>query len=142
MNTLERLKHACAALRCVVLLLFALLVISHPREAVAAVATPASLAVSSTSGAQITVMWGASTGAARYQVERATNSAGPYSVVGNPTANSFADGSVAANTTYGAFPIKVLNAAHLGFSTSKSEAATSPTGRGGLTPGLATLLAA
>jgi hypothetical protein len=56
MNTLERLKHACAAPRCVVLLLFALLVISHPREAVAAVATPASLAVSSTSGAQITVM--------------------------------------------------------------------------------------
>ena len=100
MNTLERLKHTRATPRCVVMLLFALLIVSHPSEAAAAVAAPAGLAVSSTSSTQITVSWATSAGAARYQVERAASTAGPYTVVGNPTTNSFADGAVAANTTY------------------------------------------
>jgi hypothetical protein len=101
MNGLKRLGDAWSTPRCVVVLVFALLIIvSHPREAVAAVAAPTSLAVASSSSTQISVSWSASAGATRYQVERAGNSAGPYAVVGNPTTNSFADGAVVAGTTY------------------------------------------
>ncbi|MDT5293911.1 MAG: manganese oxidase, partial [Acidobacteriota bacterium] len=101
MNGLERLGRVWSTSRCVAVLAFALLIIvSHPCEALAAVAAPASLAVTSTSNAQISVNWAASAGAARYQVERASSSAGPYTVVGTPTTNSFADGAVVAGTTY------------------------------------------
>jgi hypothetical protein len=83
------------------MLVFALLIIlSHPCEARAAVVAPTSLAVTSTSNVQINVTWAAAAGASRYQVERAGSSAGPYTVVGNPTANSFADGAVTAGVTY------------------------------------------
>src|ERR1051325_2012798 len=101
MNRLERLGRVWSTPRCVVMLVFALLIIvSHPCEARAAVVAPTSLAVTSTSNAQINVTWAAAAGASRYQVERASSSAGPYTVVGNPTANSFADGAVTAGTTY------------------------------------------
>jgi hypothetical protein len=49
---------------------------------------------------QIAITWSAATGAARYQVERKTNFAGTYTVVGSPVANSFADGALSAGTTY------------------------------------------
>jgi hypothetical protein len=101
MNRQERLGHTWSRPPYVALLVFALLIIvSHPCEALAAVTAPASLSVTSTSNAQITVTWSVATGAARYQVERASNSAGPYTVVGSPTTNSFNDGAVTAGTTY------------------------------------------
>ena len=58
MNGLKRLGCAWSTPRCVVVLVFALLIIlSHPGEAVAAVAAPTSLAVASSSGTQISVSW-------------------------------------------------------------------------------------
>jgi hypothetical protein len=101
MNGLKRLGRAMSPPRCVTVLAFALLIIlSHPGEAIAAVAAPTSLAVASSSSAQISVTWTASAGAARYQVERASNQAGPYTVVASPTTNSYADGAVTPGTTY------------------------------------------
>ncbi|HEX8148785.1 MAG TPA: hypothetical protein VF591_16505 [Pyrinomonadaceae bacterium] len=101
MNGLKRLGGAWSTPRCVAVLAFALLIIvSHPGEARAAVAAPTGLAVASSSGTQISVSWTASAGAARYQVERAPKAAGPYTVVGNPTTNSYADGDVTPGVTY------------------------------------------
>jgi len=83
------------------LLLALLIIVSHAGEArAAAVAAPTSLAVTSAASTQINVTWGAAAGASRYQVERAATKAGPFAVVGNPTANSFADTGVAAGSTY------------------------------------------
>ncbi|MDQ3802378.1 MAG: copper oxidase [Acidobacteriota bacterium] len=101
MNRLEWSGRIRSTLQGVGLLVFALLIItSHPSEALAAVAAPTSLAVTSTRNTQISVSWAAAAGAARYQVERAANAAGPFTVVGNPTANSFTDGAVVAGKTY------------------------------------------
>src|SRR5215218_980791 len=99
MKGLKRLGRALSPPRCVAVLAFTLLIIlSHPGEAAAAVAAPTSLAVASSSSTQVSVTWTASAGAARYQVERATNQAGPYAVVGSPTTNSYADGAVTPGT--------------------------------------------
>ncbi|HEX8719809.1 MAG TPA: hypothetical protein VF736_04150, partial [Pyrinomonadaceae bacterium] len=93
------------------MLLFALLlIVSHPREARAAVAAPAGLSVSSTSSTQIGVTWAAAAGASRYQVERAGSAAGPYTVVGSPTTNSFSDGAVTPGVTY-VYRVRALDAA-------------------------------
>ncbi|HEX8351656.1 MAG TPA: hypothetical protein VF611_01940, partial [Pyrinomonadaceae bacterium] len=101
MNRVERLGRWGTTPRCVVMLVLALMIIaSQPDEALGVVASPTSLAVSSASSAQISVSWAAATGAARYQVERSASKAGPYSVVGNPTTNSFTDGGVVAGKTY------------------------------------------
>src|SRR3712207_5134559 len=102
MNREDRTGRWATTPRCVVMLLLALLIIvSHAGEArAAAVAAPTSLAVTSAASTQINVTWGAAAGASRYQVERAATKAGPFAVVGNPTANSFADTGVAAGSTY------------------------------------------
>jgi hypothetical protein len=101
MNRVERSGRWGATPRCVVMLVLALIIIaSQPDEALGAVAAPTTLAVSSASSAQISVSWAASAGAARYQVERAASKAGPYAVVGSPTANSFTDTSVIPGKTY------------------------------------------
>jgi hypothetical protein len=82
------------------LVLALLIIVSQPDEARAAVAAPASLAVTSTSNAQISIGWAASAGATGYRVERGQSKAGPYTLVASPTANSFTDTGVTSGTTY------------------------------------------
>lgn len=62
-------------------------------------ATPASLSATGVSG-EVLLSWSASSGAASYNVKRATISGGPYSTIANPAATSFTDTSVVNGTTY------------------------------------------
>jgi hypothetical protein len=82
------------------LVLALLIIVSQPDETLAAVAAPTSLAVTSNSTSQITVTWGASTGAASYQVERGKSKTGPFTVIANPTTNTYTDTGVTDKTTY------------------------------------------
>jgi len=60
---------------------------------------PAFLTAAATSATQVTLNWGAVTGAGSYEVHRATAKSGPFTIVGTPAGTNFVD-SVAANTTY------------------------------------------
>jgi hypothetical protein len=82
------------------LVLALLIIVSQPDETLAAVAAPTSLAVTSTSNAQISVSWAATPGATSYKVERGPSKTGPFTVVGSPATNSFTDTGVTAGTTY------------------------------------------
>ena len=98
--------------RCVVMLVFALLICSwQPGEslaAAAAVAAPTSLAVNASSGTQISINWAAAAGAAGYRVERSTDAGVTFTVVGNPTANSFTDAAVTTGETY-IYRVRAIN---------------------------------
>ena len=50
--------------------------------------------------AQVSLTWGASSGATSYNVKRSTTSGGPYAVIANPTTTSYLDSAVANGTTY------------------------------------------
>jgi hypothetical protein len=82
------------------LVLALLIIVSQPDAALAAVAAPTGLAITSTSNAQISVGWAPSAGATGYRVERASTKAGTYTQVATPTTNSFTDTAVTTGTTY------------------------------------------
>jgi endo-1,4-beta-xylanase len=60
---------------------------------------PAGLTASAGNG-QVTLAWGASSGAASYNVKRSTTSGGPYATVGTATGTSFTNTGIANGTTY------------------------------------------
>jgi fibronectin type 3 domain-containing protein len=62
-------------------------------------ATPTGLSAGP-GNAQVVLSWTASSGATGYHVKRATTSGGPYTQVGAPTSNSYADTSLTNGTTY------------------------------------------
>ncbi len=70
-----------------------------PPPANTAPATPTGLSASSTN-AQVSLSWSASSGATSYHVKRSTTSGGPYTQVGAPTSNSYTDSSLTNGTTY------------------------------------------
>lgn len=61
---------------------------------------PSFLTATATSTTQVTVSWGLVSGASGYEVHRATNKNGPFTIVGSPTAPPFIDTVPASNTTY------------------------------------------
>jgi fibronectin type 3 domain-containing protein len=73
---------------------------STPVSAVTVPPAPAGLSATAASGSEIDLSWGAVTGATSYTVQRADTSGGPYTTVGSPSAASFADTGLSAETTY------------------------------------------
>jgi hypothetical protein len=82
------------------LVLALLIIVAQPDEALAAVAAPTGLAVTSTSNGQISVGWALSAGATGYHVERASTKSGTYARVATPTTNSFTDTAVTTGMAY------------------------------------------
>ncbi len=62
-------------------------------------ATPTGVAATP-GNAQVALTWTAVTGAATYNVKRATTNGGPYTTIASPTAASFTDTTVTNGTTY------------------------------------------
>ena len=71
----------------------------------------------------VNLIWTGVTGAASYNVKRATASGGPYTTVGTPTSNSYAD-NVTANGT--AYYYVVTAVSGLGESANSNEVVTRP----------------
>jgi hypothetical protein len=64
-------------------------------------APPVPTGLTATGGnANVQLGWTATLNAAAYAVKRSTTSGGPYTVVGNPTSNLYADNTVTNNTQY------------------------------------------
>jgi fibronectin type 3 domain-containing protein len=93
-------------------------------------AAPTGLAATAASASQINLSWNAVSGASSYTVQRATVSGGPYTTVGSPTAASFADTGLSANTTY-FYVVQAVNASGSSASSAQVSATTAlatPTG--------------
>ena len=87
-------------------------------------ATPTGLAATAGNG-QVSLTWGASSGAVSYNVERATTNGGPYSIVGTPTTTNFTDTAVTNGITY----FYVVDAANLaGPSANSAQVTVTPSG--------------
>lgn len=94
-------------------------------------AAPAGLAapggLTATAGVlQVALAWTAVSGAASYNVKRATVAGGPYTTVGATSTNSFTDYSVSAGTTY-YYVVSDVNGAGTE-SANSAEASATPTG--------------
>ena len=84
--------------------------------------------VSATPGnAQVALTWTAVTGAATYNVKRATTSGGPYTTITSPTTASFTDTTVTNGTTYYYVVSAVNTAGESANSTQVSAKPTAPT---------------
>jgi fibronectin type 3 domain-containing protein len=62
--------------------------------------TPSGVTASAVSSSSITISWTAVSWAANYRVFRSSSSSGTYTQVGIPTAASYTDGNLSANTAY------------------------------------------
>ncbi len=82
-------------------------------------AAPTGLTATALSTSQIGLSWGASTGATNYNAKRATNSGGPYTTIGNPSATNYTDTGLATTTRY-YYVVSALNGG--GESTNSTEA--------------------
>src|SRR3984893_15032524 len=95
-------------------------------QATAPAAVPAApTGLTATSGnAQASLTWTASTGATSYHVKRATLSAGPFVLIGVPTAASFIDTGLTNGTTY-FYAVSAVNS--VGKSGNSPSASATPT---------------
>ncbi len=85
---------------------------------------PANLAATVGSNS-VNLTWTAVTGAASYNVKRATASGGPYTTVGTPTSNSYTD-SVTANGTAFYYVVSAVGSSGLGESANSNEVVARP----------------
>ncbi len=74
-------------------------VVPPPAISVPAPAVPSSVKAQATS-TQVSLSWTAIASAASYEVRRSTNSGGPYTVVGNPSASTFTDTGLVNGLSY------------------------------------------
>ncbi len=81
--------------------------------------------VATAGNAQVSLTWNASTGAASYNIKRATVSGGPYSTVGTSTSTSFTNTGLVNGTTY-FYVVSAVNAG--GESANSAQASATPTG--------------
>jgi len=87
-------------------------------------ATPTGLAATA-GNQQVSLTWGASSGAAGYNVKRGTASGGPYTQAANPTGASYMDSGLTNGTTY-YYVVSAVNTA--GESANSSQASATPAG--------------
>jgi subtilisin family serine protease len=70
---------------------------------------PSNLTVMSTSGSQITLSWGQTTGSNSYQVERSTGgAAGGFTLLSTTTSTTFSDNAVSSGTAY-LYRVRAIN---------------------------------
>ena len=72
---------------------------------------------------QVSLSWNAVTGAASYNVKRATLSGGPYTTVGTATATNYTDNPVAGTTTY-YYVVSAVNGGNESFDSAEAGATT------------------
>ena len=98
---------------------------SPPVSATPQLAIPAApTGLQATAGnAQVALSWTASSGAASYNVKRATTSGGPYSTVGTATTTSFTNTALTNGTTY-YYVVSAVNAS--GESPNSAQASATP----------------
>jgi endo-1,4-beta-xylanase len=85
-------------------------------------AAPTGLTASAGNG-QVALAWGASSGAASYNVKRATTSGGPYATVGSAAGTSFTNAGLTNGTTY-FFVVSAVNG--VGESVNSNQVAATP----------------
>ncbi len=91
-----------------------------PQAPVVPPSSPGSLTATA-GNAQASLTWSASSGAASYNVKRATASGGPYTQIAAPTATSYADTSLANGTTY-YYVVSAINSAGEGANSAQVSA--------------------
>ena len=102
MNRVERLGRCRRATPkgVVMLLLTLLIIVSQADEARAQINAPTNLAVTAAGNNSVSLTWAASTGAARYQVERTASANTPFTVIATVTTTNYTDGSVTPGSSY------------------------------------------